>query len=44
MLAYRGGMKITDITGYPVFAGRRNYLFVEVQTDEGIWFEEQRPA
>ncbi|MGI5915617.1 MAG: galactonate dehydratase [Anaerolineae bacterium] len=30
-------MKITDITCYPVWAGHRNYLFVVVDTDEGIY-------
>ncbi len=30
-------MKITDITSYPVWAGHRNYLFVVVDTDEGIY-------
>ena len=30
-------MKITDITAYPVWAGQRNFLFVVVDTDEGIY-------
>ena len=30
-------MKITDITSYPFWAGHRNYLFVVVDTDEGIY-------
>lgn len=30
-------MKITDITSYPVWGGHRNYLFVVVDTDEGIY-------
>ena len=30
-------MKITDITAYPVWAGHRNFLFVVVDTDEGIY-------
>ena len=29
-------MKIKDVKAYPVFGGRRNYLFVEVITDEGV--------
>jgi galactonate dehydratase len=29
-------MKITDITGYPVWGGHRNYFFLVVDTDEGI--------
>ena len=29
-------MKITDIQGYPVWNGKRNFLFVTVDTDEGI--------
>lgn len=29
-------MKITDITVFPVWGGRRNFLFVVVDTDEGI--------
>jgi galactonate dehydratase len=30
-------MKITDVEAYPVWAGRRNFLFVVVDTDEGIY-------
>ena len=31
-------MKITDITtAYPVWGGNRNFLFVVVDTDEGIY-------
>lgn len=30
-------MKITDITCYPVWGGSRNYLFVVVDTDEGLY-------
>jgi galactonate dehydratase len=30
-------MKITAIETYPVFGGSRNWLFVTVDTDEGIW-------
>ncbi len=30
-------MKITDIECYPVWGGSRNYFFVVVDTDEGIW-------
>ena len=30
-------MKITDITPYPVWGGHRNFLFVVVDTDEGIY-------
>ena len=30
-------MKITDITAYPVWGGQRNFLFVVVATDEGIY-------
>jgi galactonate dehydratase len=30
-------MKITDITAYPVWGGHRNFLFVIVDTDEGIY-------
>lgn len=30
-------MKITDITVFPVWGGRRNFLFVVVDTDEGIY-------
>ena len=30
-------MKITDITCYPVWGGHRNFLFVVVDTDEGIY-------
>jgi len=29
-------MKITDIECYPVWGGQRNFLFVVVDTDEGI--------
>src|SRR5687768_2281064 len=30
-------MKITNIETYPVWGGSRNYLFVVVDTDEGIY-------
>jgi len=30
-------MKISEITCYPVWAGQRNFLFVVVDTDEGIY-------
>jgi L-alanine-DL-glutamate epimerase-like enolase superfamily enzyme len=30
-------VKITDIQTYPVWAGHRNFLFVTVETDEGIY-------
>ena len=30
-------MRISDITCYPVWAGARNYLFVVVDTDEGVY-------
>lgn len=30
-------MKITDIQSYPVFGGNRNFFFVVVDTDEGIY-------
>jgi galactonate dehydratase len=30
-------MKITDIQPYPVWNGRRNFLFVVVDTDEGLY-------
>ena len=30
-------MKISDVAAYPVWAGRRNFLFVVVDTDEGIY-------
>ncbi|NLG51440.1 MAG: mandelate racemase/muconate lactonizing enzyme family protein, partial [Chloroflexi bacterium] len=30
-------MKITDVTCYPVWGGFRNYLFVVVDTDEGLY-------
>ncbi len=30
-------MKITNIEAYPVWGGFRNFLFVVVDTDEGIW-------
>ncbi len=30
-------MQISDITCYPVFGGSRNYLFVVVDTDEGLY-------
>jgi len=30
-------MKIADVTTYPVFNGSRTWLFVVVDTDEGIW-------
>src|SRR4051794_30724425 len=34
----RGGtMKITNIETYPVWGGHRNFLFVVVDTDEGIY-------
>ena len=29
-------MKITNIETYPVWGGHRNFLFVVVDTDEGI--------
>src|SRR5215216_336791 len=31
-----GAMKITNIEAYPVWGGRRNFIFVVVDTDEGI--------
>ncbi|MCJ7548513.1 MAG: galactonate dehydratase [Anaerolineae bacterium] len=30
-------MKITDISTYPVWGGHRNFLFVVIDTDEGIY-------
>ena len=30
-------MKITDVKCFPVFHGSRNYLFVKVETDEGLY-------
>lgn len=30
-------MKITDISTYPVWGGQRNFLFVVVDTDDGIY-------
>src|ERR671922_901949 len=30
-------MTITNVETYPVFNERRNWLFVTVDTDEGIW-------
>ncbi len=30
-------MKISDVTAYPVWGGSRNYLFVVVDTDEGVY-------
>ncbi len=30
-------MKITNVEAYPVWAGQRNFLFVVVDTDEGIY-------
>src|SRR5579859_3050304 len=30
-------MKITHVETYPVWGGSRNWLFVTVDTDEGIW-------
>ena len=30
-------MKITNIEAYPVWGGHRNFLFVVVDTDEGIY-------
>lgn len=30
-------MKITDVKTFPVFDGSRNYLFVKVETDEGLY-------
>jgi len=30
-------MKITDVEAYPVWGGHRNFLFVVVDTDEGIY-------
>ena len=30
-------MKISQIKTFPVFAGSRNYLFVKVETDEGLY-------
>ncbi len=30
-------MKITDVKTYPVYHGQRNYTFVKVETDEGLY-------
>ena len=30
-------MKITEVKCFPVFAGSKNYLFVKVETDEGVY-------
>jgi galactonate dehydratase len=30
-------MKITAVETYPIFSGTRNWLFVTVETDEGLW-------
>src|SRR5690554_4069361 len=30
-------MRITDVTCYPVWADRRNYIFLVVDTDEGLY-------
>ncbi|NLD74510.1 MAG: mandelate racemase/muconate lactonizing enzyme family protein, partial [Chloroflexi bacterium] len=30
-------MRITDVTCYPVWSGHRNYVFVVVDTDEGLY-------
>jgi L-alanine-DL-glutamate epimerase-like enolase superfamily enzyme len=30
-------MKITDVKTFPIFDGTRNYLFVKVETDEGLY-------
>ena len=30
-------MRISDIKVFPVWGGNRNYLFVKVETDEGIY-------
>jgi galactonate dehydratase len=30
-------MKITEVKNFPVFYGSRNYLFVKIETDEGIY-------
>ena len=30
-------MKITDVKTFPVFHGSRNYLFVKVETDTGLY-------
>jgi len=30
-------VKITDVKTYPIFYGSRNYLFVKVETDEGLY-------
>ncbi|MGC9396699.1 MAG: galactonate dehydratase [Anaerolineae bacterium] len=35
-LSQHSGMKITNVEAYPVWGGHRNYLFVVVDTDEGI--------
>jgi L-alanine-DL-glutamate epimerase-like enolase superfamily enzyme len=37
VLSQNSGMKITNIECYPVWAGHRNFLFVVVDTDEGIY-------
>jgi len=30
-------MRITDVKPYPLWGGGRNFFFVKVETDEGIW-------
>ena len=30
-------MRITEIKPYCVWGGFKNYLFVKIETDEGIW-------
>ena len=30
-------MTITDIRTFPLFTGGRNFLFVKVETDEGLY-------
>ena len=30
-------MKITDVKTFPVYHGQRNYTFVKVETDEGVY-------
>ena len=30
-------MVITDVKTFPVYYGSRNYLFVKVETDEGLY-------
>jgi L-alanine-DL-glutamate epimerase-like enolase superfamily enzyme len=37
ILSQNSGMKITDIECYPVWGGHRNFLFVVVDTDAGIY-------